>query len=91
MYCNDSANQLAFVTSVSLLKNWTGTGIASQLLGRCLEHAKVQGIREIMLQVAQNNLTAIKLYKKHGFVDWKSSHSFIYMNLFVETGEDYEQ
>jgi GNAT superfamily N-acetyltransferase len=91
VYCNDPSKNMAYITSVSVLKEWAGKGIATCLLGKCVEHAKVLGIREITLEVAQNNEPAIRLYRKSGFTDGKATGRALCMNLIVKSGEDYEQ
>lgn len=80
-YCNDHEKRVAYITSVSVLRAWTGKGIAAQLLGQCVETAKSSGMRQICLEVAQNNAPAIKLYEESGFVAEKSTSSVITMGL----------
>src|SRR5687768_14760257 len=54
-YCNDMDSRIAYVTSVSTLREWMGRGIASQLMTRCLDHAKASGMQLISLQVGEAN------------------------------------
>jgi ribosomal protein S18 acetylase RimI-like enzyme len=67
-YCNDRQGRIAYLTSVSVLRAWTGRGIAARLLRRCLEHAKGAGMRRISLEVARSNAPAVALYEQSGFV-----------------------
>ena len=67
VYCNNQEQRIAFITSVSVLKIWAGKGIATNLLAQCVEHAKMSGMQQVSLEVAQNNLPAVKLYEKMGF------------------------
>jgi ribosomal protein S18 acetylase RimI-like enzyme len=90
-YCNDQENRIAYITSVSVLREWTSKGVAARLLEQCLEHAKASGMRQISLEVAKNNTLAIKLYEKSGFVASKLNTPFISMNLYFENGEYHEQ
>ena len=62
-------------------------GIAGRLVGRCVEHAKASGMRQIKLEVVEDNLPAIKLYEKSGFVASKTNALFITMSLYLEGGE----
>lgn len=91
VYCNDQENRIAYITSVSVLKDWTRKGIAAGLVGQCIEHAKVSGMRQISLAVAANNTPAIKLYEKSGFIVSKANGPFVGMNLYLKSGEEHEQ
>ena len=89
-YCNDHEKRIAYITSVSVLKGWTGKGIAACLISRCVQHAKALGMRQICLEVASDNAPAIRLYKKSGFVEDNANAPFITMNLYLKSGEEYE-
>lgn len=89
-YCNDRESKIAYITSVSVLRELMGKGIATQLMSRCAEYAKVSGMRLISLQVASDNAVAIKLYEKSGFVADKADTLFITMNLYLKNKEDHE-
>lgn len=89
-YCNDQENRIAYITSVSVLKEWTRKGIAAGLVGQCVEHAKVSGMRQISLAVAADNTPAIKLYEKSGFIVSKANGPFVGMNLYLKSGEEHE-
>lgn len=86
-YCNDQTKQMAYITSVSVLKNWQGKGIAAQLTRRCIEHARMLGMHCISLEVARGNASAIGLYEKYGFVIADADDSFLTMNLFFDAGK----
>jgi ribosomal protein S18 acetylase RimI-like enzyme len=90
-YCNDQANCVAYITSVSVLNQWTGKGIAVHLMSHCIEHAKASGMRQISLQVSEDNAVAIKLYEKSGFVWSTTSAPFVFMSLNLRSGEEHEQ
>ena len=66
-YCNDRAGRVAFITSVSVLQEWQGRLIASQLLARCIDHARGLRIGRIELEVDHRSAVALRLYEKHGF------------------------
>ncbi len=68
IYCNDSEHRAAFITSVSVLKGWWDRGIASQLIAHCIGHVIEQGFECIELEVDSENVRAIKLYEKEGFI-----------------------
>lgn len=52
---------------VSVLQEYWGKGIGSQLLAEILKFAKEQSFEIVDLQVRSDNLQAIRLYEKFGF------------------------
>lgn len=90
-YCNDHQTRIAYITSVSIMKVWTGKGIAAHLMNHCIEHAKASGMQEIRLEVAGDNTSAIKLYEKSGFVAGRANAPFLTMYLHLKSGEEHEQ
>ena len=90
-YCNDQEKCIAYLTSVSVLRAWTGKGIAARLVGQCVEYAKALGLRQISLEVASDNAHAITLYEKCGFLAGKANAPFITMDLHLESEEEHEQ
>jgi ribosomal protein S18 acetylase RimI-like enzyme len=90
-YCNDQVSRITYITSVSVLREWTGKGIATHLINQCVEHARASGMQQISLEVAGNNTPAIKLYEKIGFITTvKANTPFVSMNLCLTNGEKYE-
>jgi GNAT superfamily N-acetyltransferase/2-polyprenyl-3-methyl-5-hydroxy-6-metoxy-1,4-benzoquinol methylase len=84
-YCNDQIKRMAYITSVSVLSDWQGKGIAAHLISRCIEHAERQGMQCISLEVARGNNPAIGLYKKCGFILAEAGDSSTTMNLLLNT------
>lgn len=84
-YCNDQTGQMAYITSVSVLDAWQGKGIAAKLISRCIEHARIQGMRCITLEVARGNAPAKALYEKYGFVVSDAEGMSIIMKLCLGT------
>ena len=80
-YCNDLETRIAHITSVSVLKGWTGNSIAAHLIDQCVERAAAAGMRQITLEVAVDNMPAINLYEKSGFIVSKTNGAFVRMNL----------
>ena len=89
-YCNDMESGVAFVTSVSVLREWAGKGIMSKLISQCIEHAKKFGMWRISLEVGDGNMPAIRLYEKYGFVAGKVNLPFITMHLNLENEGTHE-
>jgi len=86
-YCNDREKGIAYITSVSVLREWIGKGNSARLISQCIEHAKVAGMRQISLEVASDNAPAIRLYEKNGFVAGNANASFVSMDLYLKSGE----
>ena len=90
-YCNDRERRVAYITSVSVLREWTRKGIVAQLMIRCVEHANVLGMRQIGLHVASDNTPAIRLYEKSGFIAGKTNAPFVSMNRYFQNEEEHER
>lgn len=88
-YCNDQATRIAYITNVTVLREWTGKGIAAHLMDRCIEHAKASDMRLIRLEVSRDNVPAIRLYENSGFVAEKDNAPFVNMNLFLKSGKEH--
>jgi GNAT superfamily N-acetyltransferase len=67
-YCNDQSRHAAFITSVSVLAERSGAGIASRLLQDCIDHARSAGFTVVRLSVGRRQSTAMPLYGKFGFL-----------------------
>jgi len=67
LYCNDTSARIAYITSVSVLGDWTGRGVARSLMVRCIDHAAAVGMLSMQLEVAQTSVRAVRLYQSHGF------------------------
>lgn len=91
VYCNDQEKHIAYITSVSVLKECTGKGIAACLMSSCIKYVKALGMRQVCLEVAVDNASAIKLYEKCGFVVGDTGVPFITMSLYLKSGKEYEQ
>ena len=90
-YCNDLEKGIVYITSVSVLKEWMGRGMAARLMSQCVEYAKSSGMRQISLEVASANLPAIRLYEKIGFVTGKANPPFVSMDLYLKSAKKHEQ
>jgi len=87
-YCNDQEKRIAYITSVSVLKEWTGKGIASKLISQCIEHVIASGMRQMVLEVGGENVSAIRLYEKRGFLAAGNVNGvFVDMTLNLKNGE----
>jgi ribosomal protein S18 acetylase RimI-like enzyme len=84
VYCNDAAERVAFVTSVSVLPEWAGRGIATALVGNCIAYCTRHGARRIGLEVACGQTSAIHLYEKFGFTRGSGGGGNFKMKLELE-------
>jgi 2-polyprenyl-3-methyl-5-hydroxy-6-metoxy-1,4-benzoquinol methylase len=66
MYCNDTGQRTAFVTSVSVAPGFERRGIAGTLLAQAIDAARAAGMDTLALEVDAANLAALALYRKHG-------------------------
>jgi ribosomal protein S18 acetylase RimI-like enzyme len=66
-YLNDSGTRVGFITNVSVERDFMGQGVASALLGRCLDRASAAGMCKLALEVGMDSRSAIRLYGKFGF------------------------
>jgi len=85
-YFNEMDERIAYITSVSVLLDWTGVGIAGQLMNQCIEHAKATSMRRLSLEVATDNTQAIRLYETKGFVARAARVPFVCMTLDLSSG-----
>jgi ribosomal protein S18 acetylase RimI-like enzyme len=67
-YGDDATRRLAFITNVSVQREWKRRGIASRLLVACRDHFKMLGFTKIELRVGADSAGALRLYEKHGFL-----------------------
>jgi ribosomal protein S18 acetylase RimI-like enzyme len=70
-----------FVTNVSVLPGSTGRGIASTLLRQCIDRARQSGLRGLRLEVAADNIAAVRLYETIGFAIRPDGGATLAMNL----------
>jgi ribosomal protein S18 acetylase RimI-like enzyme len=86
-YCNDRENRMAFITSVSVAKAWTDRGIATMLMTQCIEYARAAGMRQIGLEVANQNVPALRMYDKFNFTVSKANETSVMLDLNLDTSE----
>lgn len=82
-YFGTQEPRVIHVTSVSVLREWTGRGIAASLISLCFERAGELGIGRITLEVAETNVPAAGLYEKFGFHAIGRNGQFIIMESII--------
>lgn len=68
VYANDPARKNAFITNVSVHREFQGRGIATSLIKNCLEYIRLNGFSSVSLEVSMLNEKAIHMYVRRGFV-----------------------
>ncbi len=84
IYCNDQDYRIAYITNVSVLAQYQGRGIATQLIHRSVEHADKCQMRRVRLEVGNTNHFASSLYAKSGFVAAGRKNSMDIMDLILD-------
>jgi len=84
IYCNQFKDSKAFVSSVSVLPESQGQGIASHLMRQCINHLEIGGFYHLGLEVDKRNLSALSLYRRLGFTTLQSSGTLLFMEKTIE-------
>lgn len=79
----ESPVQSAFISNVSILKESMHNGIASALMKMCIIYTQNNHVKELNLEVFENNSTAISFYRKFNFVEDGQKEDFILMKLNI--------
>jgi ribosomal protein S18 acetylase RimI-like enzyme len=56
-----------YISRVAVSPDFSGRGLAGQLLQKAEEQARSHGARRLLLEVAAGNDVALRLYSRHGF------------------------
>ena len=78
-YFNDMITKTGYITDVSVMKDYMGRGIASELMKMCIGYAKETDFRRIQLEVYKDNSSAIHLYRKFGFLEYSTRGDYMLM------------
>jgi ribosomal protein S18 acetylase RimI-like enzyme len=82
-YFNDKKTSCGFITNVSTVKEYSGKGVASQLMKMCISYAAENRFTQIALEVFHQNNGAIQLYKKYNFIQAGTKGDLIIMKTDV--------
>ena len=85
VYCNDQENGIAYISNVSVLREWTRKGIAKKLIKLCIEHVASLGLMQIRLEVTESNFPAVNLYEQIGFVEMNANPPLVVMEMFLKS------
>ena len=67
MYANDLQSETAYITLIAVRKEIQKIGVGSALIAWCESTAIGRGMRQLRLEVAEDNTTARSFYERHGF------------------------
>lgn len=81
MYINHEQKCFGYITNVNVIDEYKNKCIASTLLINCIQYSKENKIYTIELEVNKNNISAINLYKKFGFIAVKEENDSKFMRL----------
>lgn len=68
-----------YIAMISVKHSWRGRGLAKRLVGRALEEMVKNGAQEVVLETEADNIAALALYERLGFIREKRLHRF-YLN-----------
>ncbi|QDV45126.1 putative acetyltransferase [Stieleria neptunia] len=71
----------AFVSNVSVMTEYRSQGIARRLMCRCHDDVKQRGVQTIALDVSAENVPAIGLYSKLGYLRFDKDGANVVMQL----------
>lgn len=80
-YVNNTTTREAFITMVCVLPDYSGRGIASELLKNTLQYCASQNFDSVMLEVVNNNPAALKIYERKGFVKVGTYNDMLKMKI----------
>ncbi len=67
LYCNNYDSLEAYICNVFVLDEFRGLGLSKKVLEEAIRICESNHFKTIKLHVAEDNFTAISLYKKYGF------------------------
>ena len=82
-YFNDPTKKIAFISSVSVVKEFQEMGIFSALFSLVRNYGVLNQFNNLQLEVNSENQNAIKIYKKIGFEDIDHKNQIVTMELKI--------
>ncbi len=68
LYCNNFDTLEAYICNVYVMGEYRGNHLTQQMVGKAIELCILKGFQSIHLHVSEDNVPAVKTYKKMGFV-----------------------
>lgn len=69
-YTENTVNNMAYMSMLSVLPEKRGCGIAKKLVCEFLDEAAEKGLRAAHLYAVRDNISAMRLYRGLGFAEW---------------------
>jgi ribosomal protein S18 acetylase RimI-like enzyme len=67
IYTNDSINKKSYIPILAVKKESQGKGYSKKLMGKAIEKARLEGMKEVIVKTWSENKIAIKIYERLGF------------------------
>lgn len=83
-YFNDPFNNIAFISSLSIVREFQRKGVSKKLLTTIIQFGIKKGFCRIRLQVHVSNKPALRLYSGNGFLETSRNMNQIEMVLNLE-------
>lgn len=80
-YKNDIVNKKAFLSMIVVGRKFQGSGFGQKLLDYVIHDSRKSGMQILSLEVNKSNCTALKFYRKNGFVNEYENDSSFFMLL----------
>ena len=80
LYCNNENEKRAYIPLVGVLPTYQRRGIAKRLMQEAIVYVRQQGYK--VLGIHSNNMVAVKMYTKLGFIV-KDDSERKYMELYI--------
>lgn len=68
-YCNDFKTKNGYISTLAVLNDFQGKGIAKQLIEKAIAFCKKGGMETVTLYAHSTNTVAVKMYKSLGFCE----------------------
>jgi ribosomal protein S18 acetylase RimI-like enzyme len=80
-YFNDPKNNIAFISTLSVNREFQRRGVAKKLLETTIIYGFENGFKQMKLSVHKSNISAITLYSEAGFLELSRSLNQLEMAL----------
>jgi ribosomal protein S18 acetylase RimI-like enzyme len=80
-YFSKDETKTFFISNVSVIKEYSGKGIASRLLKDCISCCKENDYFVLTLEVNRHNSPAVAYYKKYRFRQYESKGDQLFLKL----------
>lgn len=84
-YLNDPGNELGYISTISVTKDWQRLGIGSRLLDAGVQYASEREFRRVALEVRNCNSAAAYFYMSRGFRLVRQDHNSAFYE--INTGD----